>query len=118
MISLFYASFRLKNLTPIKDMTLDVLSLVLSSIAFGGLLYGFSSVGDLGWNHYLVYVPITVGTITLFLFVRRQFTLRELMLDFRIYRFLMFALSSVISFFVLASLFLCLFLFPLSFLLF
>lgn len=105
MIALIYASFRLKNLTPIKDMTLDVLSLVLSSIAFGGLLYGFSSVGDLGWNHYLVYVPITVGTITLFLFVRRQFTLREPMLDFRIYRFPMFALSSVISVVVSASMF-------------
>lgn len=105
MIALIYALFRLKNVTPIKDMTLDVLSLVLSSIAFGGLLYGFSSVGDLGWNHYLVYVPIAVGTMTLFLFVRRQFTLREPMLDFRIYRFPMFALSSVISVVISASMF-------------
>src|SRR5699024_2893907 len=42
---------------------------------------------------------------TLFLFVRRQFTLREPMLDFRIYRFPMFALSSVISVVISASMF-------------
>src|SRR5699024_5024794 len=42
LLSLFYAVFRLKNVTPNRPMVLDIQSLILSSIGFGGLLYGFS----------------------------------------------------------------------------
>src|SRR5699024_11010161 len=48
MTGIIYASLRLTNLNPIKDMALEFLSIVLSSISFGGLMYGFSSFGDLG----------------------------------------------------------------------
>lgn len=105
IFAIIYAIFRLRNLTPTKEMTLDIVSLILSSIAFGGLLYGFSSVGDKGWESFHVYVPITVGTIALMIFIVRQFKMDEPMLDFKIYRFRMFALSSVISVVISASMF-------------
>ncbi len=86
-------------------MKLDVFSLVLSSVGFGGLLYGFSSAGDMGWGAPLVYGTITVGAVALILFIVRQLRMDDPMLDFRIYKYPMFALSSVISIVVSVAMF-------------
>src|SRR5690625_2450906 len=48
--TLIYAFFKLRNITPNRNVKLDVFSLVLSSVGFGGLLYGFSSAGEHGWG--------------------------------------------------------------------
>jgi EmrB/QacA subfamily drug resistance transporter len=76
---------------------LDGFSLVLSSVGFGGLLYGFSSAGSKGWTSPYVYVTIIIGIISLTAFVLRQSRLERPMLNFGVYRYPMFALSSVIS---------------------
>lgn len=105
IISILYAMFKLKNITPNKKIQLDVFSIVLSSLGFGGLLYGFSSVGDLGWTSPQVYVTILVGVLSLLIFIARQMRMEDPMLDFRIYKYPMFALSSVISITISASMF-------------
>lgn len=97
VITLLFAIFKLKNITPQRDIKLDILSIILSSIGFGGLLYGFSSAGEKGWDSAYVYMPIAVGFIGLLLFIIRQLRLDEPLLEFRIYRYPMFALSSAIS---------------------
>ena len=97
ILTLIYAFFKLRNITPNRDMKLDVFSLILSSVGFGGLLYGFSSAGDKGWDSLLVYGTIIVGTIALVTFIVRQFRMDDPMLDFKIYKHPMFALSSAIS---------------------
>ena len=86
-------------------MKLDILSLGLSSIGFGGLLYGFSSAGDKGWDAPIVYSTIAIGVIALVIFVLRQLKLDEPLLNLRIYKYPMFALSSVISVVVSAAMF-------------
>ncbi len=88
---------KLKNITPNKEVRLNVPSLILSSIGFGGILYGFSTAGDKGWDAVEVYGTILVGAIALTAFVIRQLRVDEPMLEFRIYRHPMFALASVIS---------------------
>ena len=97
ILSLVLAFFKLKNVTPNKNATLDVFSLILSSIGFGGILYGFSSAGDKGWSDPLVYGTIIIGAISLTWFILRQFRLKAPLLDFHTYKQPMFALSSVIS---------------------
>ncbi len=97
IMTLIYAFFKLRNITPNRDMKLDVVSLILSSVGFGGLLYGFSSAGDKGWDSILVYGTIIVGTIALVTFILRQLRMDDPMLDFKIYKHPMFALSSAIS---------------------
>lgn len=99
ILTLIYAFFKLRNITPNRDMKLDVFSLVLSSVGFGGLLYGFSSAGDAdkGWDSPLVYGTIIIGTIALVTFIVRQLRMDDPMLDFKIYKHPMFALSSAIS---------------------
>ncbi|ARF17881.1 DHA2 family efflux MFS transporter permease subunit [Sporosarcina ureae] len=97
VLTLVLAIFKLKNITPNRDVRINFLSLVLSTIGFGGLLYGFSSAGEKGWSSPLVYGMIALGTVALVLFIVRQLRMKEPMLDFRIYKHPMFALASVIS---------------------
>ncbi|RNF38428.1 MDR family MFS transporter [Planococcus salinus] len=98
LIPLGLGIFKLKNLTfQNRELSLDKFSLVLSSLGFGGILYGFSSAGTMGWGNPYVYGTIIIGIVSLTLFVLRQLKLKEPLLEFRIYKYPMFALSSVIS---------------------
>ncbi|MEK4023471.1 MDR family MFS transporter [Mammaliicoccus sciuri] len=97
ILTIVLAVFKLKNITPNSDVKLDFLSLLLSSIGFGGLLYGFSSAADKGWGALEVYGTIAIGTIALIIFVVKQLKMEEPMLDFRIYKHPMFALASAVS---------------------
>ncbi|MFC5605005.1 DHA2 family efflux MFS transporter permease subunit [Sporosarcina koreensis] len=97
ILTIVFALWKLKNITPNTSVKLDVFSLVLSSIGFGGLLYGFSSAGDKGWGAPVVYGTIAIGAIALIVFILRQLRMEDPMLDFKIYKYPMFALASVIS---------------------
>ncbi|PIC98913.1 DHA2 family efflux MFS transporter permease subunit [Sporosarcina sp. P29] len=97
LLTLALAIFKLKNITPNRDVRINFFSLVLSTLGFGGLLYGFSSAGEKGWNSPIVYGTIALGTVALVLFIVRQLRMKEPMLDFRIYKYPMFALASVVS---------------------
>lgn len=110
---LIVAIVKLKNIMPTKQVTLDVFSLVLSTLGFGGLLYGFSAAGDAGWSSITVYGTIAVGAVSLVWFVIRQLGMKEPLLDFRVYRYSMFTLSSVIAVVISVSMFSAMILTPL-----
>lgn len=97
VLTFIYAYFKLKNITPTKEIYLDYFSILLSSLGFGGILYGFSSAGNSGWTSPIVMTTIIIGAISLTLFIIRQFKLDEPMLDFRVYKYPMFTLASIIS---------------------
>jgi EmrB/QacA subfamily drug resistance transporter len=89
--------FLLKDKKEKVNIRLDLFSLILSSIGFGGLLYGFSSAGNKGWDSPQVYATIIIGVISLVWFILRQSKLERPMLNFGIFKYPMFALSSAIS---------------------
>ncbi|WP_392391368.1 DHA2 family efflux MFS transporter permease subunit [Neobacillus jeddahensis] len=97
--------FLLKDKKDKVDIRLDFLSVLLSSIGFGGILYGFSSAGKEGWDSPQVYGTLTVGVISLVTFIIRQLRLEKPLLNFRIYKYPMFALSSAISMVVTMAMF-------------
>ncbi|MFB6468315.1 DHA2 family efflux MFS transporter permease subunit [Cytobacillus sp. Hz8] len=97
--------FLLKDKKDKVKIRLDILSLILSSIGFGGILYGFSSAGDKGWDSPEVYGSLAVGVISLISFIFRQLNQNSPMLNFRIYKYPMFALSSAISMIVTMAMF-------------
>ncbi|MCI2253332.1 DHA2 family efflux MFS transporter permease subunit [Domibacillus sp. PGB-M46] len=111
-LTLLFAIFKLKNITPQRPISLDLLSLALSSIGFGGILYGFSSAGEKGWDSVYVYGAIAAGVIGLVWFVLRQMKLDEPLLEFRIYKYPMFALSSAISVVIAMAMFSAMLLMP------
>ena len=55
--------FMLKNVGELKNPKLDLPSVVLSTIAFGGLLYGFSSASSMGWGSPVVLFVVRQGKI-------------------------------------------------------
>lgn len=89
--------FLLKDKREQTNVKLDMFSVLLSSLGFGGLLYGFSSAGRYGWSSVHVYLTIIIGVIALTCFILRQFKFKEPMLNFSIFKYPMFALSSSIS---------------------
>jgi len=104
--------FLLKDKKDRVDIRLDKLSLLLSSVGFGGLLYGFSSAGDKGWDSPEVYITIIVGAICLVWFILRQNKLEKPMLNFKVYKYPMFALSSAISIVISMAMFSAMLLMP------
>ncbi|RFU66370.1 DHA2 family efflux MFS transporter permease subunit [Peribacillus saganii] len=97
IIVLLVGLFLLKDKKEKVDLRLDLFSLVLSSVGFGSLLYGFSSAGSKGWDSKQVYLTIIVGVIALVWFILRQLKQEQPMLNFRIFKYPMFALSSAIT---------------------
>jgi len=97
VISLVLAIWKLENVMPTKKTNLDYASVVLSTLGFGGLLYGFSSASSAGWSDISVYGTITIGAISLVAFIWRQFKQKEPLLNLSVYKYPMFALSSAIS---------------------
>ncbi|MFJ7637750.1 DHA2 family efflux MFS transporter permease subunit [Peribacillus sp. NPDC097225] len=97
LLVLILGFFKLKDKKEKVDIRIDILSVILSSLGFGGLLYGFSSAGSKGWDSPWVYGTLAVGAVTLVLFIVRQLKMETPMLEFRIFTHPMFALSAAIS---------------------
>ncbi|WP_458118918.1 MDR family MFS transporter [Paenibacillus sp. Z6-24] len=96
LIDLVIAIFALKNVGQLRDPKLDIPSVMLSTLGFGGLLYGFSTASK-GWGDPVVIVTIAVGVISLILFVTRQFKLKQPLLEFRVFQNRLFTISMIIT---------------------
>ncbi len=101
-INIITAYFLLKNVTELTHPKLDKLSVVLSTIGFGGILYGFSTVSQAGFTSWHVIVSIIVGVITLVIFIKRQLKLKEPMLEFRVFSYNIYTIGTVLGMFVFA----------------
>lgn len=88
--------FFLRNVGEAKKPHLDLFSVLLSTLAFGGLLYGFSNASNLGWINVLVIVPVIIGAVLLIWFIRRQLHLKEPLLQLSVLKTPVFAYSAFI----------------------
>ena len=95
ILVLVVSFFLLTNVGELKRPHLDVPSIVLSTFAFGGLLYGFSSASTLGWGNVVV-VDSIVGVVALAWFIHRQLHIDEPLLQLRALKTPTFAYSAVI----------------------
>jgi len=96
IIDLILAFFLLKNVTGGKKVSMDILSIIGSTIGFGGLLYGFSNAGNYDWTDYRVYLPLIIGIIFLFIFVYRQLKLEDPLLNLDVFKSRVFTFSTII----------------------
>ncbi|MBB5174159.1 MDR family MFS transporter [Texcoconibacillus texcoconensis] len=96
LIMIVIAYFSMRNVTELKDPKVDIPSIVLSSLGFGGLLYGFTSAGNNGWTNPITLVVLAVGTATIVLFIQRQLRMQHPMLEFRVFKQSIFTLSTII----------------------
>lgn len=104
IVTIIIAIFAVKNVTKLTYPKIDIVSIILSSFGFGGLLFGFSSAGEDGWTSVKVLACIIGGAIILALFIIRQLRMKTPMLNFRVFKFTTFSLSLVITMVVMVSL--------------
>ncbi|WP_164214652.1 DHA2 family efflux MFS transporter permease subunit [Virgibacillus sp. YIM 98842] len=97
IIDLVVAYFILKNITKQTFPKVDILSIILSTFGFGGLLYGFSIAGSAGWTSTETIVSLIIGAITVSLFIYRQLKLETPILEFRIFQYKTFTLATSIG---------------------
>ena len=104
VIASVFGYFLLANVTEQTNPRLDVVSVILSSLGFGGLLFGFGTAGDAGWVSPEVLIALAVGAVALAFFIHRQLTLAEPLLELRVLRYPMFTLNTVLGMIVFIAL--------------
>lgn len=100
MLALGIALMQLPSQT--RSVPLDVVSVLLSAVAFSGIVYGFSAIGAAAQGGASVppWLPITVGAVGLVLFVVRQLHLQRTdraLLDLRPFAYRRFSIAVALS---------------------
>jgi EmrB/QacA subfamily drug resistance transporter len=97
VIDIILAYFVLKNVTKQTFPKLDLLSIILSTLGFGGILFGFSTAGSAGWVSMEVILSMVLGAVTLVWFILRQLKIKEPILEFRIFKDKVFTLTTALG---------------------
>nr|WP_285117460.1 MDR family MFS transporter [Leifsonia sp. fls2-241-R2A-40a] len=116
--ALLLGALRIPNVNEPRKVPVDVLSVVLSALAFSGLIYGFSSVAEVAQGHpgVPVWIPITAGALSLAGLIWRQLVLQRsdrALLDLRVFRSRGFTVAVLMMAVAMASMFGTLILLPL-----
>jgi len=117
LFALVLGGLRVKNVTEKTNVPLDVLSVILSAFAFGGLVYGLSSIGEsiAGNVPVMPWIPLTVGGLALVSFIARQLVLQGrdvAFLDLRTFRSRGFSVAVIMMVIMMGALFGTVFLLP------
>ncbi|WP_331000818.1 MDR family MFS transporter [Radiobacillus kanasensis] len=104
IIDIIFAYLAMKNVTKQTFPKVDILSIILSTFGFGGLLYGFSRAGSIGWGNSQVIIGLIIGMICLTAFIIRQFKLTQPILEFRVFQYKTFTITTVIGMIVFMGL--------------
>ncbi|MET3210757.1 UNVERIFIED_CONTAM: DHA2 family lincomycin resistance protein-like MFS transporter [Paenibacillus sp. PvR008] len=97
IIDIIVGMINIENVGKITKPKIDVLSLFLSTIAFGGIIYGLSSVGegDGGWGSLIVIATLGAGFVALLLFIWRQLTMKQPIMNLRAFKYPMFTAGTL-----------------------
>lgn len=96
VIMMVVAYFIMKNVTDRKNPDVDPISIILSTLGFGGLLYGFTSAGNFGWSSPITVTVLAAGVVIIVIFILRQLRMTHPMLEMRVFKQRIFTLSTVI----------------------
>lgn len=120
LAALALGAWRMKNVSTPRSTPLDFISVILSALAFGGIVYGLSSFGEaasaVGESGMSPWIPLGIGLVTMVLFVWRQLTLQKqdkALLDLRTFAHTNYTLSVVMMAIAMMALFGVIILLPL-----
>ncbi|PVE19249.1 MDR family MFS transporter [Arthrobacter sp. Bz4] len=99
--SLILGATRIQNVTTPRRLPIDVLSVMLSALAFGGIIYGLSQFGEAaeGGGPVPPWLPLVVGGVALVFFILRQRSLQRAdraLLDLRTFTSRTFTISILV----------------------
>ena len=109
LIALAMGAKWMTNLGETRSVPLDVLSIPLAALGFGGIVFGLSQFGGEGGSGETAgIISLVVGAVSLGLFVWRQLVLQRIddaLLDLRVFRSSNFTLSVIIMSILALSMF-------------
>lgn len=105
IIDVIVAIFVLKNVGETGHPKLDGISVIYSTLGFGGLLFGLSNASSHDFISVNVALPIVVGIISLILLVNRSNHSKEPLLNFGIFKYKGYRLNIIISFVLTAGMY-------------
>ncbi|AQY01043.1 MDR family MFS transporter [Microbacterium foliorum] len=109
LISLFIGVKWMTNLGETRKVPLDVLSIPLAALGFGGIVFGLSQFGGEGGSGETSgVIALVVGAVALALFVWRQLVLQRIddaLLDLRVFRSVNFTFAVIIMAILALSMF-------------
>ncbi|WP_104179519.1 MDR family MFS transporter [Arthrobacter sp. B0490] len=99
LAALGFGSAKMQNVTTPRKSAIDVASVVLSALAFGGIIYGLSQLGEASTGSAVpAWLPLAIGIAALAVFVARQLMLQRrdaALLDLRVFASRNFTISIV-----------------------
>ncbi|APT91897.1 MFS transporter permease [Corynebacterium phocae] len=104
-----FGAIKLPNAGENRTLPLDIFSVALSPVAFGGVVYGLASVEDILAGSVLKLGILGIGVVALAVFIRRQFALarrERALLDLRVFKirnFTFAATSTLLAFGVIIA---------------
>lgn len=112
ILVIILALFLIKDTKKPTKVKFNYTGAILSTIGFGSLLYGLSEAGSSGWSDVKVLAFLTVGFFMILLFVLTQLRSNIPLLDLRVFRYDVYALSSLINVIITLAMFSGMFLLP------
>jgi MFS transporter, DHA2 family, lincomycin resistance protein len=105
LVALGLGALKLKNITSPERVKLDLMSVTLSAVGFGALVYGLASIGESVAGHTAIspLIPIALGLAGVAAFVYRQVFLQrrgDAFLDMRIFRTRSFVVPLLVMIFI------------------
>ncbi|WP_152540372.1 MDR family MFS transporter [Sporolactobacillus terrae] len=110
LFSILFAARYLTNVSEVTKPKVDVLSVILSTVGFGGIVFGAGTGAEGGA---LGITVVALGLVSIVLFVWRQLVINNPILDFRAFKYPMYTLSTLIMIMVMMTLFATMILLPL-----
>ncbi|MBM7553045.1 MDR family MFS transporter [Thalassobacillus pellis] len=107
VFSILFAVKYLQNVGEVTRPKADVLSIILSSIGIGGIVYGFSSAGEGGGGFASMEIIAIIGVsiASLIFFVFRQLKIEDPLLDVRVFAYKNYARGIIIFVIVIMAMF-------------
>ncbi|RAV19578.1 MFS transporter [Paenibacillus contaminans] len=111
--SIVFAGIYLRNVSVLTKPKVDVLSILLSTIGFGGIVYGFSKAGEGSWSEPEAYWTIAAGGVSLLLFIWRQLAVKEPLLELLTFKYPLFSLAMALILILMMMIFAVMIILPL-----
>ncbi|MDR6725990.1 DHA2 family lincomycin resistance protein-like MFS transporter [Paenibacillus amylolyticus] len=97
LFSLLFGIRHMQNITNVTKPKIDLFSILLSTLGFGGIVFALSSAGEGegGIASPTVVISLLIGVLALILFSIRQLRMEQPMLDLRAFKQSMFTMGTV-----------------------
>lgn len=103
LLSILLALLKMPDESMSSDSRLDILSVVLSTLGFSGLLTAATDFGNYGFTSWLTWAPLLAGAVCIVLFTLRQFKISDPLLNLSVFENRDFTFGTVLLVFAYGS---------------